>query len=46
MDNMAEWELADILQAFSMQSQLSQSKVAFKVVTVGATTDPITTLGA
>lgn len=45
MDNMAEWELADILQAFSMQSQLSQSKVAFKVVTVGATTDPITTLG-
>ncbi|WP_429951669.1 DJ-1/PfpI family protein [Enterococcus sp. AZ101] len=45
LDTMAEWEVGNILQAFSMENMLKKGNVEFEVKTVGMTKDPVRTIG-
>lgn len=44
LDKMAEWEVGNILQAFSMESLLKKN-VEFEVKTVGMNKEPVRTIG-
>ncbi|MHC9532025.1 DJ-1/PfpI family protein [Dellaglioa sp. L3N] len=45
LDTMAEWEVGNILQAFSMESLLKKGNVKFEVKTVGMNKEPVRTIG-
>lgn len=45
LDGMAEWEIGNILQAFSMQTQLKQGRQEYQVQTISNDGRPVKTLG-